>query len=111
MRPLEKRFWLILAVLPFLVPILLFVVRLTAASQSFSSTGKMIVDFIGNFWWLIIIVTVILDSIAFLLHAQHSKVIPDESRQGWTLLILFLGPYAVPFYYWKFIAPLETIDA
>ena len=106
-----KTFWLTLAVLPFVMPILLLLARWSAGSFIPHPAAQAIFDFVMNFWWLIIIITVILVSIAFLLHAQHSKVIPDNRRQGWTLLILFFGPYAVPFYYWKFIAPLETTDA
>ena len=111
MKPLVKRSWLILAVLPYLVPILLLAVRSAARTLSSFSAGSVVFEFIGNFWWLIIMLTGVIDSIAFLAHAQHSKAIPDDSRQDWTMRIFFFGPFATPFYYAKFIAPVDTKNA
>ena len=56
-------------------------------------------------------VTAVVDWIAFLVHAQHSKAIPDNSRRAWTMLIFFFAPIANLFYYAKFIAPADTKDA
>jgi hypothetical protein len=111
MQPHKKHFWLALAILPFLLPLLLLALRFTASSLSSLSAGRSVFVFIGNFWWLIILVAAVVDWIAYLVHAQHSKAIPDDSRQTWTMLIFFFAPFANLFYYAKFIAPADTKNA
>jgi hypothetical protein len=96
--------WLSLAVLPFAVPGALLVARWTVASFHGNPAAKTVLTFLDSYWPLIIMIPVLVGWILYLIHAVHSASVPAESRRFWTLLIFFLGPYAIPFYYAKFIA-------
>ena len=107
----RRPFWLILAFLPFVIPLLLFAVSWVAVLLSSHATGVVVSEFVTRFWWLIFMITAFIDWLAYLLHAQHSKTIHSEDRWMWTMLLFFFAPFTNPFYYAKFIAHEERDQA
>jgi glycerol-3-phosphate acyltransferase PlsY len=111
MSPRGKHFWLALALLPFVVPLVLLTVWAAAVSLPSFFASSVLARLIGDFWWLILIITVFVDWLAYLIHAQHAPNIPDDSRKNWTLLLFLFAPFTNLFYYGNFIAREETRNA
>ena len=58
---------------------------------------------ISAYWLFDGILVFILGWVAYLWDLFHNPRVPREKRARWAVVLLFVGPYAMPFYFWFYI--------
>jgi hypothetical protein len=68
----------------------------------FSGTGLILGD-LGNYWLFSAMLVFIVGWIAYLWDVFHNPRVPVDKRALWAVVLAFVGPYAMPFYFWFYI--------
>lgn len=68
----------------------------------FSGTGLIPGD-LGNYWLFSAMLVFIVGWIAYLWDVFHNPRVPVDKRALWAVVLAFVGPYAMPFYFWFYI--------
>lgn len=68
----------------------------------FSGTGLFPGD-LGNYWLFSAMLVFIVGWIAYLWDVFHNPRVPVDKRALWAVVLAFVGPYAMPFYFWFYI--------
>lgn len=68
----------------------------------FSGTGLFPGD-LGNYWPFYAMLVFIVGWIAYLWDVFHNPRVPVDKRALWAVVLAFVGPYAMPFYFWFYI--------
>jgi hypothetical protein len=55
--------------------------------------------------WLVGAAVFLVAWIHFLWDVWHNVAVPAEKRALWTAVLVFAGPYAMPFYFWFYVRP------
>jgi hypothetical protein len=67
------------------------------------SGGSPVPGHIGMYWMFYCMLVFIAGWIAYLWDVFHNPRVPVEKRALWAVVLAFVGPYAMPFYFWFYI--------
>lgn len=58
---------------------------------------------LGNYWLFAAMLVFIVGWVAYLWDVFHNSRVPVDKRALWAVVLAFVGPYAMPFYFWFYI--------
>ena len=67
------------------------------------SGGSPVPGHIGMYWMFYCMLVFIAGWIAYLWDVFHNPRVPVDKRALWAVVLAFVGPYAMPFYFWFYI--------